>query len=289
MTFKKLFATSALTILSVGALIACGNGTKTINVCASEVPHAEVLNSSAVKAALKDKGYNLKVTVLDWTIQNDSVANGDYDANYFQHVPYLETYQGKVELFAAAKVHYEPLGIYYGKAAKGTAVTDGKSFEICNDSSNAVRALQLLNAKGVIAVAEEGENAPYTADGELTAAVKNNKWTSKDGVEVTLIAEELLAQSKNDYDFACLPCNTAYTAKIAADQRAAVEDDPAQVAGKANIIAARKADYASNEVYKAKIDALCDVMLSKTVSDFFAEKYLGAMTCDASTQIDLRK
>ncbi len=288
MTFKKLFATSALTILSVGALFACGNGTKTINVCASEVPHAEVLNSDVVKAALKEKGYNLKVTVLDWTIQNDSVANGDYDANYFQHVPYLNTYQGKVELFAAAKVHYEPLGIYYGKAAKGTAVTEGKSFEICNDSSNAVRALQLLNAKGVIKVSEEGENAPYTADGELTSAVANNKWTSKDGVVVTLIAEELLASSKGDYDFACLPCNTAYTAKISADQRAAVEDDPEQVAAKANIIAARKNDYKTNEGYKAKIDALCDVVLSKTVSDFFAEKYLGAMTCDASTQIDLR-
>lgn len=298
MTFKKLFATSALTILSVGALFACGNSDKTINICASEIPHAEVLNSSAVKAALKEKGYNLKVKVLDWTIQNDAVAQGDYDANYFQHVPYLNTYAGKVELFAAAKVHYEPLGIYYGKAAKGTAVTDGKSFEICNDVSNGLRALQLLDAKGVFDLDAQGDNAPVVTvkdkDGNdveafSDTAVKNNKWVSNEGVEVTLIAEELLAQSKNDYDFACLPCNTAYTAKITADQRAAVEDDPAQVAGKANIIAARKADYASNEAYKAKIDALCDVMLSKTVSDFFAEKYLGAMTCDASTQIDLRK
>lgn len=289
MKLTKLFAGSALTILSVGALFACGNSQdKTITVCASEVPHAEVLNE-CVKDELKKKGYTLKVDVLDWTIQNDSVANGDYDANYFQHVPYLSQYKGKVELFAACKVHYEPLGIYYGKATKGTSIKSGKSFEVCNDSSNAVRAFQLLNAKGVITVADEGENAPYTADGELSAAVsKSNKWTSKDGVQVTLIAEELLAQSRNDYDFACLPCNTAYTAKISVDERADVENDPEQVAGKANVIAARKNEYSSNSTYKAKIDALCDVMLSETVSDFFASKYYGAMTCDSSTQIDLR-
>ena len=144
-------ALCAVTALSFGSFAACGNNdsAKEINVCASDVPHAEVLNN-VVKSELAKKGYTLKVAILDWTIQNDSVANGDYDANYFQHVPYLETYSGKTKLFATCKVHYEPLGIYYGKAANGTAVTDGATFEICDDTSNAIRAFQLLEQKNVI-------------------------------------------------------------------------------------------------------------------------------------------
>ncbi|MDD6995796.1 MAG: MetQ/NlpA family ABC transporter substrate-binding protein [Candidatus Borkfalkiaceae bacterium] len=281
-------ALGVASVFAVGAAAGCSKDNK-ITVCASQVPHAEVLNG-VVKDELKKKGYTLEVTVLDWTIQNDSVANGDYDANYFQHVPYLETYTGSVELFASCKVHYEPLGIYYGKAAKGTAVTDGKTFEICDDVSNAIRAFQLLTATGVIDKAAEGDNYPVNEAGDaLTIGDAKKSWTSADGeVTVTLVAENLLVQSKGDYDFACLPCNTAYTGNVTADQRAAVEDDPAQVAGKANIIAARLNDYKNDEKYKEKIDALTEVMLSKAVSDYFAEKYLGSMTCDSSTQIDLR-
>ena len=290
--FFNVLLSLALSLVSVFAVAGAATGCSkddTISVCASDVPHAEVLNG-VVKEELKKKGYTLEVTVLDWTEQNNAVANGDYDANYFQHVPYLETYTGKVKLFASCKVHYEPLGIYYGKAAQGTAVTDGKTFEICDDVSNAIRAFQLLTAKGVINKDAEGDNYPVNAAGDaLTIGETKKSWTSKDGkVTVTLVAENLLVASKGDYDFACLPCNTAYTGNVAADQRVAVEDDPAQVAGKANVIAARLEDYKNNEKYKAKIDALTEVMLSKAVSDFFAEKYLGAMTCDSSSQIDLR-
>lgn len=290
--FTKVFVSLALclvTVLSVGSFAACGNNAKTIKVCASEVPHAEVLNG-VVKGILKEKGYKLEVKVIDWTQQNDAVSKGDYDANYFQHVPYLETYTGTPELFAACKVHYEPLGIYYGKAAKGTHVTEGKTFIICDDESNAVRAFQLLDAKGVISKEVEGDNYPVKDDGKLNIGEAAQSWTNKAGdVTVKLIAENLLVSSRGDYDFALLPCNTAYTGKVSADQRAAVEDDKAQVEGKANIIAARKDDYKNNADYKAKIDVLVDAMLSKEVSDFFKDKYLGAMTCDKTTQIDLRK
>lgn len=289
--FFNVLLSLALSLCSVFAVAGAAGCSKddTITVCASEVPHAEVLNG-VVKEELKKKGYTLEVTVLDWTEQNNAVANGDYDANYFQHVPYLETYTGKVNLFASCKVHYEPLGIYYGKAAQGTALTDGKTFEICDDVSNAIRAFQLLTVKGVIDKDAEGENYPVNAAGDaLTIGETKKSWTSTDGqVTVTLVAENLLVASKGDYDFACLPCNTAYTGSVTADQRVEVEDDPAQVAGKANVIAARLEDYKNNEKYKAKIDALTEVMLSKAVSDFFAEKYLGAMTCDSSSQIDLR-
>ncbi len=288
-----LFVTTFLlvTVFTVSFAGGCSDGSsaKEISVCASDVPHAEVLNG-IVKSELEKKGYKLKVTVLEWTMQNDAVANGDYDANYFQHLPYLETYTGKTKLFASCKVHYEPLGIYYGKAAVGTAVTTGKTFEICDDVSNAIRAFQLLESKGVISRETEGDNFPVNADGDsLNMGTASKTWNSKDGaVTVTLVAENLLVSSMKDYDFALLPCNTAYTGKISSDKRASVEDDPVQVAGKANVIAARLDDYKNNADYKAKIDALTDVMLSEEVSDYFASKYLGAMTCDSSTQIDLR-
>ena len=159
-----VFILSVITVFTACFASGCSNtgkSAKEISVCASDVPHAEILNG-IVKSELEKKGYALKVTVLDWTMQNDAVANGDYDANYFQHVPYLETYAGKTKLFASCKVHYEPLGIYYGKAATGTEVTSGKTFEICDDVTNAIRAFQLLEQKGVISRAAEGENYEWT-------------------------------------------------------------------------------------------------------------------------------
>ena len=293
---KKIIKLATTLLLAVCLTASCGlfggcaDNSKTIKVCASDIPHAEVLNG-CVKGILAEKGYTLEVEILDWTLQNDSVASGDYDANYFQHVPYLETYTGSIELFASCKVHYEPLGIYYGKATVGSALSDGKTFEICDDVSNAIRAFQLLTAKGVINKEAEGDNYPVNEDGAtLNIGETSKSWTSKDGnVTVTLVAENLLVSSLGDYDFACLPCNTAYTGNVDSSKRAAVEDDATLVEGKANVIAARVKDYANNAEYKAKIDALTDAMLSKEVSDFFAEKYLGAMTCDSTSQIDLRK
>lgn len=276
----------AALILSLGTSAACANNENVIRVCASEVPHAEVLNG-IVKDELKKKGYDLKVTVLDWTMQNDSVASGDYDANYFQHVPYLQTYNGSIKLFAACKVHYEPLGIYYGNG-KVTALSSGKTFAICNDESNAARAFKLLEQKGVISKAAEGDNYPLD-ESEEGLSFHGTTWQNvAKTVTVKLIAENLLVPVMGDYDFVLLPCNTAYTGNVSSDKRIALEDDPAEVALKANVIAARENDYKTNADYKAKIDALVEVMLSKAVSEYFASEYLGAMTCDSSTQIDLR-
>ena len=275
---KRFLCLVAVLVLCLSVcLTSCNKDKKTIYVCASELPHADILEN-AVAPILEEQGYTLKVTVLDWTIQNDSVASGDYDANYFQHVPYLELYTGEVKLFATTKVHYEPLGIYKGKATG--ALSEGKTFAICNDESNALRALELLQSKGVI------ENLPVDEEGKLT--ITGSNWTSSNCVTVTLIAEELLVASMADYDFVCLPCNTALTGNVSGSLQVAKEDDAELVAGKANVLAARVEDYQNDEVYKAKIDALTDALLSKAVSDYVNEKWGGAITCDSSSQIDLR-
>jgi len=91
-----------------------------------------------------------------------------------------------------------------------------------------------------------------------------------------------------DYDLVCLPCNTALTGNVDGSLQVAKEDDAELVAGKANVLAARVEDYQNDEVYKAKIDALTDALLSKAVSDYVNEKWGGAITCDSSSQIDLR-
>ncbi len=275
---KRILSLIAILILclTVG-LTGCKKDEKTIYVCASELPHADILEN-AVAPILKEQGYTLKVTVIDWTIQNNAVANKDYDANYFQHVPYLELYEGDIKLFATCKVHYEPLGIYRGKATG--ELTEGKTFAICNDESNAIRALELLKDKGVI------ETLPVDAEGKLT--ITGSNWTAENGVTVTLVAEELLAASMPDFDFVCLPCNTALTGNVDASLKVAKEDNAELVAAKANIIAARVEDYKNDAEYKAKIDALTEAVLSKAVSDYVNQKYSGAITCDSSSQIDLR-
>lgn len=256
----------------------CFSQDKTIRVCASELPHADVLNN-CVREILKLKGYKLEVSVLDWTLQNDGVANKDYDANYFQHIPYLETYSGKTSLFATCKVHYEPLGIYYGKEKK--ELLEGKSFEICNDESNAVRALKLLQEKGVL------KEAPITNDGKL--AFTGSTWISDNDIKITLISEELLVSSINDYDFALLPCNTAYTGNVSSSRLVDKEDNQTLILENANVIAARQNDYLEDSVYKKKIDVLTEAMLSKEVREYIQKKYEGKITCDENTQIDLRK
>ena len=275
---KKILVVFLAILLTITSLCfaACGDPAKTITVCASELPHADILQN-CVADILKEQGYTLKVKVIDWTIQNDAVAQGDYDANYFQHVPYLETYTGSVSLFAACKVHYEPLGIY--KGGQYSVNASNKSIAICDDESNAVRALQLLYAKGYISqLPVENEKLTFTG----------SSYTIGD-VTINLIAENLLVASMPDYTFVCLPCNTALTGKVDQSLKVDQEDDAALVAGKANVLAARVDDYANDAEYKAKIDALVDALLSEAVSNYVNQKWGGAITCDSSSQIDLRK
>lgn len=289
--FTKIIVATLLTVacaLGVTTATACEDKSKVITVCASSVPHAQVLNGT-VKQQLAEQGYKLKVKVTDWKLQNDAVSAGDYDANYFQHVPYLQEYLSDTpkgnELFAVCKVHYEPLGIYLGKASAGTAVTAGKSFAICNDTSNAVRALQLLQDKGIDLLNATGQ-LPYTADEKLSFTA--TEWTTADNVKIKLIDEDVLVAAKDDVDFLCLPVNTALTGNVSATTRVAIEGTDDLVTAKANILAARTSDYQNNAVYQAKIDALANALLSATTKQYFETKYNGVIICDSRTQIDFR-
>ena len=264
-------------IITVVFSTGCKKNDKVIRVSASQLPHADILRN-CVADILEEQGYTLKVYVLDWTLQNDSLANKDYEANYFQHTDFLEAYEGKTELMATCKVHYEPLGVYRGKANGN--LLDGKTFAICDDSSNAIRALELLYELGVI------NTLPVNEEGKL--AFTASSWTDENGVEIKLISEELLVPSMPDYDFICLPANTALTGNVSQDKKVAEETKSELISGRANILAVREDDYHNDEKYKTKIDVLTEALLSKEVADYIKNKYSGAVVCNELTQIDLR-
>lgn len=268
-------------IFLLGSLVSCGtkDTSKTITVCASEIPHAEILKN-AVEPLLEKEGYELKVTILDWTLQNDAVKNLDYDANYFQHRPYLEQYDSGSSdyvsnytyknVFPVATVHFEPLRIYSGKksASEFEKIKKTATYEICNDTSNEIRALDLLVNAGVIDSYETDNNGnPINLPSNITP-----------------IAEDLLAASKDDYDYAVLPTNTALTAKISADSSLPSESD--EVADlRANVVAANVNEYKVNETYKNKIDVLTTALLSSEVASFIETNYSGVIQV---VQKDLR-
>lgn len=133
----------------------------TIKVGASITPHAEILN--AVKDDLAAQGYNLEVVEFtDYVLPNTALEEGDLDANYFQHGPYLDDFnaQNGTHLVAVAAIHYEPFGIYAGKTTSLEELADGATVAIPNDGTNEARALLLLEAQGLIKL---NEGVTFTA------------------------------------------------------------------------------------------------------------------------------
>lgn len=267
------------TILALGGCNST-NSDKTITIAASEIPHAEILNE-AVKPLLKAKGYELKVSVLDWQLQNDGVYNNDYDANYFQHRPYLQQYDSGLttysetytytKVFPVATVHFEPLRIYAGKKTASEFETNKKTatYEICNDVSNEIRALDLLVSAGVI------DSYETDKDGNPKNLPSN----------ITPISEDVLVASLADYDYAVLPANTALTGNLTADSSLPSETDAVKDL-RANVVAANVKKYNNDSAYKTKIDALTDCLLDKSVDTYIQTKYSGVV---ATAQKDLRK
>ncbi len=266
---KKNIRISVL-VASVISLVGCNKDTsKTITVAASENPHSVILHSDAVKDYITAKGYDLEVKVIDWTIQNDGVLNGDYDANFFQHRPYLQEFNkdySKVKPLAT--VHFEPLRIYKGKAS--VPFNDPKAtFEICADVSNEIRALDLLKSAGVIETYEVDSSGSPT---HLPERIKP-------------LDENLLVSSLQDYDYAVLPANTALTGKLTPDLTLpSEEDDVADL--RANVVAVNTLKYDTDTQYKGKIDVLIDALLQESVATFIDQTYNHIIK---PVQQDLRK
>lgn len=146
-------ATSAAASTSAASTSAAAEGDNVITVAASETPHSEILAEAA--KILKEQGYDLEVTVFEDYVQpNNVVESGEFDANYFQHINYLNSFneENGTHLVIAdnGKIHYEPFGIYAGTKSALADIADGDSIAIPNDTTNEARALLLLQQEGLI-------------------------------------------------------------------------------------------------------------------------------------------
>lgn len=169
---KKMFAVILASVLSASLLAGCGGSSSgsqgakeetvdapvednVITIAATPVPHAEILEK--VKPVLEAEGIELKVVVYnDYVQPNEVVYSGEMDANYFQHIPYLESYNEEhgYDLVNAGGIHYEPLGLYPGTKSGLGGMADGDVIAIPNDTTNEARALLLLQDNGIITLKE---------------------------------------------------------------------------------------------------------------------------------------
>lgn len=217
-----------------------------IVVGASPSPHAQILE--AVSEQLAQKGYQLEIKEFtDYIMPNTALEDGELDANFFQHQPYLTDFNEKngTKLVSAAAIHFEPLGIYGGKTADLADLPEGAQIAVPNDTTNEARALWLLQAQGIIEVDEQAGLEATKQD--ITSNPKN--------VEIVEMEAAQLPRALADVDFAVINGNYAVAAEIA-DQILVTEDKDSEAAKQyANIVAVREGDE-NREDIKALVEAL---------------------------------
>lgn len=266
---KRILAAGVAAVLAVG-LTACGGkenkaDDKTITVAASPTPHAEILE--AAKDLLKEKGYTLEIKEFDdYPQQNVVVDEGEFDANYFQHQPYLDNFNEEKgsDLVSAAKIHYEPLGIYPGASENLENIKDGAKIAVPNDATNEARALLLLEENGIITLKEDaGLNATKK---DVEKNPHNIEIVELDAAQIARVVEEL--------DFVILNGNYALDAgfNVQTDAIAKEEADSEAAQTYANIIAVKKENKDSE-----KIKALVEVLQSEEIGKFITDTYEGAV------------
>lgn len=228
---------------------------KVIKVGATPVPHEEILE--VVKPLLEKKGYKLEVTEFtDYVQPNLAVNDGQLDANFFQHVPYLQNMvkEKNLALDYTVKVHLEPMGVYSKKVKALTELKDGASIAVPNDPTNEARALRVLETAGLIKL----------KSGDLVTAIDITE--NPKNIKVKELEAAQLPRTLDDVDAAVINGNYALEAKLSPSKDAlAVEakDSPF-----ANVLAVRKADKD-----KDTIKALSEALNSPEVKKFIEDKY----------------
>lgn len=275
---KKVLALLFALTMVLG-LAACGGGETTeapaeggepteavtLKVAASPTPHAEIL--AQVKDVLAEEGITLEVTEYgDYVIPNTAVEEGDMDANFFQHTPYMDQFntENGTHLVAVAKIHYEPMGIYPGKTASLEDLPDGAVIAVPNDVTNEARALQLLAAQGLIEInPDAGLNATPK---DITSNPKN--------IEFKELEAAMLPQTVGEVDLSVINSNFALQGGLnpAEDSLASEDADSEAAQTYANIIAVKEGSEDSPAV-----QALIKALQSDAVREFINTTYSGAV------------
>ena len=248
---KKLIAaalTGALVFGTVGTSVVFADDDKTITVAASETPHAEILEEA--KPLLEAEGYDLEVTVFDDYVQpNEVVESGDFDANYFQHIPYLESFNEEkgTHLVNAGGIHYEPFGIYPGTKSSLDDIEDGDTIAVPNDTTNEARALLLLQDNGIITL----------KDGVGLEATVNDIAENPYNVEIVELAAEQVARVAEETSYIVLNGNYALQAGYSVSKDALAYETSDSEAAKTyvNVIAVKEGNENSDKI-KALVAAL---------------------------------
>lgn len=236
-----------------------------ITVAASSTPHAEILEE--VKELLKKKGWDLEVTVFDDYVQpNLVVENEEFDANYFQHIPYLDDFNKEqgTHLVNAGGIHYEPFGIYPGTKKSLDELEKGDVVAVPNDTTNEARALLLLEANGVITL-KEGAG--------LAATVKDIEENPKD-VQIQELEAAQVSRVKDEVAFVVLNGNYALQAgfSVAKDSIAYETSDSEAAKTYVNVIAVKE----GNEDAEG-IQALVEALKSDEIKTYIEDTYDGAV------------
>ncbi len=277
---KGKFIISLILSLSIvgGLLAGCGNNAaagkkadtdsaqelEVIKVGASITPHAEILRS--VSDELEKQGYKLEVVEYnDYIIPNTALESGELDANYIQHLPYLEDFnkENGTHIVSVADIHYEPFGIYAGKSDSLENLKEGAVIAVPNDTTNEARALLLLQDQGLIKLKENAG---------LTATVKDIAENPKN-FEIKELEAAQVPKALQDVDVAAINTNYALEANLKLSDALASEGaDSLAAKTYANIIAVKEGNENAE-----KIKALIDAVKSEQVKKFIEDKYDGAV------------
>ena len=272
---KKLILTTALSLVLAAslALTGCGgdNGEKeadgentVIKVGATPAPHAEVLEVN--KDDLAEEGYTLEIVEYnDYILPNRGVTEGELDANYYQHISYLENYneENGTDLVSAGEIHYEPFALYAGKTASLDELAEGAQIAVPNDGTNEGRALKLLEAEGLITLDPEAGFLATKID-----IVDNPK-----GIEIVEMEAAQLPRVLSTMDMAVINGNYAIDAGLSLDDAIAVEANDSEAAKTyANVVV-----VANGNENSEKIQALVNALKSDKVKQFMEETYGGAV------------
>ena len=261
-----------LTLVLILSFAACGKKAEeatatTLKVGASITPHAEILREAA--KLLEKEGIKLEVVeYTDYVQPNTAVEDGSLDANYFQHTPYLNTFnaENKTHLVSVGLVHYEPFGIYAGKVKALSDLPDGARIGVPNDGSNETRALLLLQQEGIITL-KEGIDASSNAT--ILDIAENPK-----NVDIVEMEAAQIPKALSDLDFGVINGNYALQAGLNAGTDALALEDASGSGAQtyANVLCVKE----GNEKNEA-IQALFKALTSQEVKDFINTTYQGAV------------
>lgn len=268
MLSRRYFIRAGFAAVAATGLAACGNGnassaakSKKLTVAASPSPHAEILDNFAAPR-LKKQGITLKTKeYTDYIIPNQVTSSGEVDANYFQHINYLNNYnkENGTDLVGVAAIHYEPFGIYAGKSKDLKNIQDGAQIAVPNDPTNEGRALLLLQQEKLITL-KDPDNLQATPV-DIAKNPHNLKFVE---VEAAAVARQL-----QDVDFAVINGNYAIEAGMHVKDAVAVEDkDGKAVEQYANYIVTTP-----DKKDDARIKALVKVLTSNDFKKYLSKTY----------------